>query len=242
MSYIEGLVAAVPTANKDVLRQQAAEAAPLFKQFGATRVVEVWGDDIPQGTLTDFKGAVKAKPDEQIVLSWIEYPDKQARDSANRKILADPKLKKLGEKLPFDGERAILAGFTPLLEEGEGGKMGYTDSYLVAVPAANKQAYRAMAAKTAKVFKEHGATRVVEAWGDDIPTGKITDYKGAVKARDDETVVLSFVEWPSKQVRDEALPKVMRDARLKADQDNLPFDERRMIHGGFKPLLDTARY
>ena len=68
MAYIEGFVAAVPRANKDAYRKHAADAAPLFKKFGATRMVENWGDDIPDGKTTDFKGAVKAQPGEEIVL------------------------------------------------------------------------------------------------------------------------------------------------------------------------------
>lgn len=242
MSYIEGLFAAVPVARKDMLRQKTAEAAPLFKQFGATRVVEILGDDLPRGQFTDFKGAVRASDDEDVVLSWIEYPDKHTRDLANQDILAATRLKTIADALPFDDQRLITAGFTPLLDEGPGGAMGYTDSYLIAVPTAEKQAYRALAAKTARLLQDYGATRVIEAWGDDIPPDKVAELNTAVKAKADETVVLSLVEWPSKQVRDEATPKIMADKRFKAEQDNLLFDESRMIHGGFKPLHDTAAY
>ena len=76
MTYIEGFVLAVPTANKDEYRKHASEAAPLFKDFGVTRMVENWGDDVPKGKVTDFQGAVQAKDDETVVFSWFEYPDR----------------------------------------------------------------------------------------------------------------------------------------------------------------------
>ena len=76
MTYVEGFVVAVPAANKEEYRKHAAEAAPLFKEFGATRMVEAWGDDVPDGKVTDFRGAVKAEEDEIVVFSWFEYPDR----------------------------------------------------------------------------------------------------------------------------------------------------------------------
>ena len=238
MNYVEGFVAAVPAANKEAYRKHAAEAAPLFKEYGVTRVVEAWGDDVPAGKVTDFKGAVKAKDDEVVVFSWWEYPDKATRDAASKKMMEDPRMKQMGQQMPFDGKRLIYGGFTPIVEESTGGKMGYADGYLVAVPTANRQAYRDMAARAAAVFKEYGAVRVVEAWGDDVPDGKVTDFKGAVKATADENVVYSWVEWPSKQKRDEAWPKIMKDERMKPDMANMPFDGKRMIYGGFAPILD----
>ncbi len=241
MAYIEGFVAAVPTANKDAYRRHATDAAPLFKEFGATRMVETWGDDVPDGKITDFKGAVKAKDDESVVFSWFEYPDRATRNAANAKMMSDPRMKAMGATMPFDGQRMIFGGFDSIIDEASAGTSGYADGYLVPVPTGNKEAYRTMAAKTAGVFKDYGATRVVEAWGDDVPDGKVTDYKGAVKARDDETVVFSFVEWPSKEVRDTAWPKIMEDERMKPDKDNMPFDGQRMIYGGFTPILDTAK-
>ena len=239
MSYVEGFVLAVPAANKETFRKHAADAAPLFKEFGATRMVETWGDDVPDGKLTDFKGAVKAKPDEVVVFSWFEYPDKAARDAANAKMMSDPRMQDMGKDMPFDGQRMIFGGFAPIVEESAGGKLGYADGYLLAVPTANKEAYREHAAKAADIFKDYGAVRIVEAWGDDVPDGKVTDFKGAVKAKDDEVVVFSWIEWPSKQVRDEAWPKVMQDERLKPDMANMPFDGQRMIYGGFAPVLDA---
>jgi uncharacterized protein YbaA (DUF1428 family) len=239
MTYVEGFVAAVPTGNKDKYRRHANDAAPLFKQFGVTRHVEAWGDDVPHGKVTDFYGAVKAKDDETVVFSWFEYPSKAVRDAANEKIRTDPRMKEMGASMPFDGQRMIFGGFAPIVEQSTGGTTGYADGYLLAVPAANKEAYRKMATKAADVFKEYGATRIVEAWGDDVPEGKVTDFKGAVKAKADEAIVFSWVEWPSKQARDEAWPKIMADERMKPDRENMPFDGQRMIYGGFAPILDT---
>ena len=115
--------------------------------------------------------------------------------------------------------------------------MSYIDGFVVPVPAGNKDAYLAMAKKTAPVFQEFGATRVVECWGDDVPVGKVTDFRGAVKAEEGETVVFSWIEWPSKEVRDAAMAKVMQDERMKPDGD-MPFSGARMIYGGFAVILD----
>jgi uncharacterized protein YbaA (DUF1428 family) len=239
MTYVEGFVAAVPAANKEIYRKHAADAAPLFKEFGVTRMVETWGDDVPDGEVTDFKGAVKARPDEVVVFSWFEYPNKEARNAANEKIMNDPRMKQMGAEMPFDGQRMIFGGFSSIVDERGTGKTGYVDGSLVAVPAANKEAYRDMAAKTAAIIREHGATRIVAAWGDDVPDGKVTDFKGAVKAKSGETVVYAWVEWPSKDARDEGWRKVMDDARAQRVRRNAPFDGQRRIYGGFTPIVDA---
>ena len=238
MTYVEGFVLAVPAVSKEEFRKHAAEAAPLFKQFGAIRVVEAWGDDVPDGKITDFKGAVKAEAGENVVFSWFEYPSKAARDAANEKMRSDPRMEAMGASMPFDGKRMIMGGFTPIVDESAPGEMGYADGFVVPVPDGNKEAYRAMAAKASAVFKEYGATRVVEAWGDDVPDGKVTDFRRAVKAEAGENVVYSWIEWPSKEARDEGWAKVMADERMKPDHDNMPFDGQRMFWGGFEPIVD----
>jgi len=117
--------------------------------------------------------------------------------------------------------------------------MSYIDGFVIPVPTEKKAAYREMSMSAAKVFKEYGATRIVECWGNDVPEGKVTDFKRAVKAEASETVVFSWIVWPSKQVRDEANAKMKDDPRMKMSPD-MPFDGQRLIWGGFEVLMDTS--
>jgi uncharacterized protein YbaA (DUF1428 family) len=238
MTYVEGFVLAVPTANKEEYRKHADDALPLFKEFGVRRMVEAWGDDVPDGKVNDFKGAVQAREDETIVFSWFEYPDRAARDAANEKMMSDPRMKDMGQSMPFDGKRMIIGGFESLLDEGSG-KGGYIDGFVLPVPEENKDAYLQLAARASAVFREHGALRVVEAWGDDVFEGKVTDYRKAAHAKEGENVVYSFIEWPSKEVRVEGWNKVMADERMNPEKETMPFDGMRMVWGGFSPILDA---
>lgn len=117
--------------------------------------------------------------------------------------------------------------------------MTYVDGFLVAVPIENKEAYRAMAEKAAVVFKDHGALSLVECWGDDLPEGKVNSMHSAVMRKPDETVVFSWIAWPTKAVRDEGMPKVMADPRLGDEGQDMPFDGQRMIFGGFEMIVDA---
>jgi uncharacterized protein YbaA (DUF1428 family) len=238
MTYFEGFVVPVPEANKDAYRKHAAEAAPIFRDFGVKRHVEAWDSDVADGKVTDFRKAVDAKPDEKVVFAWFEYPSREARDAANAKMMSDPRMQGMGEQMPFDGKRMIMGGFNAIVEEGsESG--GYTDGFVVPVPESKSDAYRELASKMAKVFREHGAVRVVEALADDVPKGEVTDFYRAVKAEDGEKVVFSFIEWPDKDTRDQAWEKIMSDESMKPDGD-MPFSGQRMFWGGFEPIFDSV--
>jgi uncharacterized protein YbaA (DUF1428 family) len=117
--------------------------------------------------------------------------------------------------------------------------MSYIDGFVIPVPAGKKDAYREMAKMAAEVFIDHGALRLVEGWGDDVPHGKVTDFYRAVDAQEGEGLVFSWIVWPSREARDEGSRKVMADPRMQPGPD-MPFDMKRMIFGGFELLLDTG--
>ena len=238
MSYFEGFIAPVPESNKDAYRKHASEFASLSPELGIGRHFEAWDNDVPDGKVTDFRKAVDAKPDEKVVLAFFEYQNRQARDAANEKFMSDPRMEDMGKNMPFDGKRMIMGGFDAIVEEGSAGG-SYTDGFVVPVPQGNRDAYRELASKMAKVFRQHGASRVVEALSDDVPKGQVTDFYRAVKAEEGEGVVFSFIEWPDKATRDEAWGKIMADESLRP-QGEMPFDGKRMFWGGFDKIVDTA--
>ena len=126
MSYIDGFVIAVPTANKQKFIDHAKLADGAFMELGAIRILECWGDDVKDGKLTDFRKAVQATDDETVVFSWIEWPDKATRDAAMAKMMeamndpskADPRMDPMKNPMPFDGKRLIYGGFAPVVELG----------------------------------------------------------------------------------------------------------------------------
>jgi len=117
--------------------------------------------------------------------------------------------------------------------------MTYVDGFVVAVPTANKEKYLAYAEKAAVALKKHGALTCVECWGDDVPKGKITDFYGAVQAKDDETVVFSWITWPDKATRDKGMEGVMADPIFDPETNPMPLDGKRMIFGGFEMIVDA---
>jgi uncharacterized protein YbaA (DUF1428 family) len=116
--------------------------------------------------------------------------------------------------------------------------MNYLDGFVAAVPQAKKEAFLKHATDAAAVFKEYGALSVVESWGDDVPEGQLTSFPMAVKREAGETVVFSWIQWPSKAVRDSAWEKIMADPRMNAENNPMPFDGKRMIYGGFQIIME----
>lgn len=115
MSYIDGFLVPVPLGKKQAYIEMARAAQPVYLEYGALRVVESWGDDLPKGKVNDFHTAVVAEEGEGVIFSWIEWPDKATRDAANKKIMADPRMQPQGE-FPFSGARLIYGGFSTLLD------------------------------------------------------------------------------------------------------------------------------
>jgi uncharacterized protein YbaA (DUF1428 family) len=117
----------------------------------------------------------------------------------------------------------------------------YVDGFVVPVPKGNLDAYRRMARKAGKIWREHGALEYRECVGDDVTTGKITSFPRSVKRKRNETVVFSWIVFKSRTHRDRVNAKVMKDPRLAdmMDPQALPFDGKRMIYGGFKVVVDV---
>ena len=120
--------------------------------------------------------------------------------------------------------------------------MSYIDGFVIAVPTSKKQEFIEHARLGDSVFIDLGATRVVECWADDVPTGKVTDFRKSVQAKADETVVFSWIEWPDKATRDAGMKKMMEDPRMDPSTPGnppMPFDGKRMIFGGFEPVVEV---
>lgn len=234
--YVNGFIVPVPEGNEDKYREIANKWWDIAKEFGALEQMEAWEADIADGKVTDFRRSVKIEPGEKVVFAWVIWPDKATADAGNEKMMADPRMKDFGTEMPFDGKRMIYGGFEPIVDEGRSGG-GYVDGFVLPIPNANREAYTKMAADAAKVFLEYGAIRDVEAWGIDVPKGEVTDFYRSVEAKEDETVVFSFIEWPDEATRNEGWKNVMEDERMKPDFENMPFDGQRMFWGGFSPLV-----
>lgn len=117
--------------------------------------------------------------------------------------------------------------------------MSYVDGCVIAVPTAKREQFIQHAKAAAVVFKEQGALNIIECWGDDVPQGQVTSFPMAVKLKEDETVVFSWIVWPDKATRDAGMNKLMSDPRMQPDVNPMPFDGQRMVFGGFNVIVQA---
>jgi uncharacterized protein YbaA (DUF1428 family) len=236
--YIQGFIVPVPADKQDAYREVAEKFWPIAHDFGATEHVEAWEADVRDGKQTDFRRSVKIRDGEKVVFAWVFWPDKATCDASHEKMMSDPRMQEFGNDMPFDGKRLVYGGFEPIVEEGKPAG-GYVDGFVAPVPNGNREAYREMAGKAAKVFMEHGAVRDIEAWGVDTPVGEVTSFPRSVEAQNGESGVFSFVEWPDEQTRNAGWETIMADERMKGM--DMPFDGKRMVWGGFSPIVMKGR-
>lgn len=116
MTYVDGMLSAVPTANKDIYRELAEQSARVFKKHGAQSYMECWGDQVPEGKVNSMHTAVLRKPDETVVFTWVTWPSKEARNAGMQKVFSDPEMPSHTDPMPFDAKRMIFGGFEALVE------------------------------------------------------------------------------------------------------------------------------
>jgi len=116
MPYVDGFLIPVPNARKEEYRAHEAKWWPWFRDKGATGLVVCWGDEVPEGTQTDFRRAVDLQADETVVFAWMTWPDKATRDKSFAAMMEDSSMEMA--EMPFDGKRMVYGGFTPILQEG----------------------------------------------------------------------------------------------------------------------------
>ena len=239
MSYVDGFLLAVPTANRDAYRAHAEQAWPMFKEFGALSMVEGWGDDVPDGKINSINSAVMRKADETALFSWVTWPDKETRAAGWQKMMASGPPEAARAEMPFDGSRMVYGGFETLLGDVRA-KTGYIDGTVIPVPEDRREAYTQASKQMAELFLEYGAVSVVDCWSDDVPEGKVNDFHGAVLRKPDEAIVFSWINWKDKASRDAGWEKLMEDPRMQEfGPHTVGVDMSRMIFGSFTPLVDV---
>lgn len=238
MTYFQGFIIPVPEANREAYFKMAQEFVPLFTDYGAQRIVECWGCDVPRGELTDMYGAVKAEKGENIVFSWIDWGTKDKFDKAHEGMMSDKRMEEPTE-MPFDGMRMIYSGFETVGESRTSGSTGYVQGYVAPVPEEKRGAFADMCKTMRDLAIDNGALRAADGWAADIEDGKVTDFKRAVKAKTGEAIAFGYAEWPSKDAFDQGSVKMRQDKRIPLPGTEMPMDGKRLIYGGFEVMLDT---
>ena len=241
MTYVQGMVAAVPEASREEYRRHSGGMGAVFRENGALGMVECWEADVPEGEATSFPKAVRRRQGEAVVFSWIVWPSRETCESALRRMRADGRFR-CGEMTRLlDGKRLMYGGFAPLVEiraEKET-DMTYVQGMVAAVPEANREEYRRNAEVMGAVFRENGALGMTECWEVDVPEGKVTSFPMAVRRKEGEAIVFSWIRWPSKEVADAGMKEALARLRGEFEGMNRIYDGKRMIFGGFEVLVEV---
>lgn len=243
MSYAHGFIAAVPQANRDVYRRHAKKVGEVFRENGASQVMECWEEEVPDGEVTSFPLAVRRKEGEAVVFSWYRWPSKEVADAGMKATMADERVRCEAGQVGkiFDGKRIIYGGFDVVAEKraDAGIDTPYVHGMAAAVVASRREAYAKCAGEMGAILRERGALEVVDCWEEAVPEGELTSFPKAVLREEGEAVVFSWILWPSKEAGRAGMGAMREDARLA----NL-FEEiggmmnlKRLIHGGFTPLV-----
>lgn len=238
MTYFQGFLIAVPEANKQAYQKLAEDVAPMFADYGAQRIAENWGDEVPRGETTDMYRAVRAEDGENLVFSWIDWESKAACDKAHDLMVEDERMQQSENmEMPFDGMRMIYAGFELLGENGSAADVGYVQGYVAPVPKENRDRFAAMCATMREIAIDAGAAHAADGWAEEIADGEITDFNRAVQASNGEAVAFGYVEWPSREAFEAGSAKMREDERMPAPGSDMPLDGSRMIFGGFETIF-----
>src|SRR5678815_2462624 len=157
MSYVDGFVIPVPAGNREAYLASSRKMTSVLKRLGATRVVECWGSDVPDGKVTDFKRAVAAQSGENVAFGWVEWPSKETRDPGNKAMMEDPAMKNIG--MPFDGKRLIFGGFEVLYDTSWAGSNGHRRKRATRLRGDRKPSPRPRSREIGRVFIAPSSSR-----------------------------------------------------------------------------------
>lgn len=245
MSYAHGFVAAVPQANRDVYRRHAGKVAGVFRENGASQVMECWEEEVPDGEVTSLPMAVRRKEGEAVVFSWYRWPSKEIADAGMKATMADERVRCEAEQVGkiFDGKRIIYGGFEVVAEKRAGASVEADALYVhgMAAPAlaSGREAYARCAEEMGAILREKGALEVADCWEDAVPEGEVTSFPKAVLREAGEAVVFSWIVWPSKEAGRNGMGAMREDKRLADlfEEIGRVINLKRLIHGGFTPLV-----
>lgn len=234
MTYVEGFIMPVPRTNRDGFIRFSTMADKLWAAYGADRILECWPDEDSTVRTGDIFTAAQGQDCEAMIFSWIEWRDKNSRNQAMPLLLAkmasDPRFDQARHPLPFDNDRVISGCFRTLADHGEPAPAPYVQGFILSV-AQNREAHiQAYANASWEGLYEVGALRLLLTWEDECPADRRIDFPRLAKSGPEEKVAFAVIEWPSRAVCEAAAHKF-------APHADPPFDQRRMMSGGFSPVV-----